>query len=125
MGIMKKLTKLMAAVLMAVMLTGILPVAAHAAGREAKVTSYMLNVRAGAAQEYTIIDVAYEGNTMDVLEELPNGWGVRFSAVPMYDADGRSCEFGIAPDVEVQLTDEDFLRGKDTIIEAARKLLSK
>lgn len=80
MGIMKKLTKLMAAVLMAVMLTGILPVAAHAAGREAKVTSYMLNVRAGAAQEYTIIDVAYEGNTMDVLEELPNGWvKVRFN----------------------------------------------
>ena len=80
MGIMKKYTRLMAAVLMAVMLAGILPVAAHAAGREAKVTSYMLNVRAGAAQEYTIIDVAYQGNTMDVLEELPNGWvKVRFN----------------------------------------------
>ena len=65
------------------------------------------------------------GSGMPFSSSLPNGWGVRFSAVPMYDADGRSCEFGIAPDMEVQLTDEDFLRGKDTIIEAARKLLSK
>ena len=57
--------------------------------------------------------------------ELPNGWGVRFSACPMYDRDKQSTEFGIAPDHYVNITREDFLRGKDTIIEYSRQLLNK
>ncbi len=56
---------------------------------------------------------------------LPNGWAVRFSACPMYDADGQSTEFGIAPDYCVALTEADFARGRDTIIEFARALLSR
>jgi hypothetical protein len=56
---------------------------------------------------------------------LPNGWMVRFSAVPMYDAQRQPTEFGIAPDYDVSLTYEDWLRGEDTIIEFARKLLSQ
>ncbi len=77
---MKKTTKLIAAVLMAVMLAGLLPTTALAAEREAVVNSYMLNVRGGAGQEYTIIDVAYEGNTLTVLNVQDNGWAqVRFN----------------------------------------------
>ena len=56
---------------------------------------------------------------------LPNGWAVRFSACPMYDADGQPTEFGIAPDYSVALTDADFARGRDTIIEFARALLGQ
>lgn len=55
---------------------------------------------------------------------LPCGWSVRFSAVPMYDAQGQSTEFGIEPDYNIQQTDEDFARGRDTIIEFARQLLN-
>ena len=55
---------------------------------------------------------------------LPCGWSVRFSAVPMYDAQGQSTEFGIEPDYNVQQTDEDFAKGRDTIIEFARQLLN-
>jgi len=55
--------------------------------------------------------------------ELPNGWGVRFSACPMYDRDKQSTEFGIEPDYNVAITDADALQSKDTIIEFARKLL--
>lgn len=55
--------------------------------------------------------------------ELPNGWSVRFSACPMYDRDRQSTENGIEPDVHVALTDADFRRGRDTIIEAARSHL--
>ena len=65
------------------------------------------------------------GAGMPFSSSLPNGWVVRFSAVPMYDAQRLSTEFGIAPDYQVSLTDEDFLRGRDTIIEYARKLLSQ
>lgn len=65
------------------------------------------------------------GAGMPFNSSLPNGWSVRFSAVPMYDAAGQSCEFGIDPDHHVGLTDDDFARGQDTIIEFARSLLSK
>ena len=41
----------------------------------------------------------------------------------MYDAQGESTEFGIEPDYNVQQTDEDFAKGKDTLIEFARQLL--
>ena len=65
------------------------------------------------------------GAGMPFSSSLPNGWLVRFSAVPMYDAQRRSTEFGIAPDYQVNLTKEDFWQGKDTIIEFARKLLAE
>jgi len=64
------------------------------------------------------------GAGMPFSSELPNGWAVRFSACPMYDAQGRSTEGGIDPDYPVSLTDADFLQGRDTIIEFARQLLS-
>jgi len=57
--------------------------------------------------------------------ELPNGWGVRFSACPMYDSNKQSTEFGIAPDYHVNLTQADFLMGRDTIIEYARTLINQ
>ena len=63
------------------------------------------------------------GAGMPFSSSLPCGWSVRFSAVPMYDAKGESAEFGIEPDYNVQQTDEDFAKGKDTLIEFARQLL--
>ena len=65
------------------------------------------------------------GAGMPFSSTLPNGWVVRFSAVPMYDARRQSTEFGIDPDYPVQLSQADFLQGKDTIIEFARKLLAE
>lgn len=56
--------------------------------------------------------------------ELPNGWGVRFSASPMLDAAMEHIEGGIEPDYAVDMADEDRLQGRDTIIEAARRLLA-
>ena len=64
------------------------------------------------------------GAGMPMSSELPNGWAVRFSACPMYDKDMRCTEFGIEPDYNVGLTDDDFRRGEDTIIEFARKVIN-
>ncbi len=66
-------------------------------------------------------DTTGGGSGMPYNAELPNGWTVRYSACPMYDADGGSTEFGIDPDIKVDITAEDLARGIDTIIEAARK----
>lgn len=63
------------------------------------------------------------GAGMPFSATLPNGWVVRFSAVPSYDAQRQSTEFGIDPHVFVSLTDTDFQQGIDPIIEKARKLL--
>ncbi len=64
------------------------------------------------------------GSGMPFTATLPNGWTVRFSASPSYDRDKNQTEFGIAPDYNVAITDADFLRGKDTIIEFARDIIN-
>lgn len=64
------------------------------------------------------------GAGMPLSSELPNGWAVRFSACPMYDRQKNCTEFGIDPDHSVGLTDGDFAKGMDTIIEYARKVLN-
>ncbi len=63
------------------------------------------------------------GSGLPFSSELPNGWSVRFSASPMFDAQMNQIEFGIQPDINVALTEEDRARGTDTLIEAARALL--
>ena len=59
------------------------------------------------------------GSGLPLNSELPNGWQVRFSACPMLDPDKNLTEFGIDPDIHVEITEEDLARGKDTIIESA------
>ena len=65
------------------------------------------------------------GSGLPFSSELPNGWSVRFSACPSFDVDMQHTEFGIDPDVRVDMLDEDRTRGVDTIIEAAREMLSR
>ena len=72
----------------------------------------------------TVGDKTGGGAGMPFSSELPNGWGVRFSACPMYDAKMRANEEGIEPDVKVNITTEDYQRGTDTIIETAIKTLN-
>jgi hypothetical protein len=62
------------------------------------------------------------GSGLPLSNTLPNGWNVRFSACPILDAQGNHTEFGIEPDVKVEITSEDWDKGVDTIIEEAIKL---
>lgn len=57
--------------------------------------------------------------------ELPNGWALRFSASPMSNRNGESTESGIAPDVKIDITTDDYARGVDTILEHAKALLAR
>ena len=77
-----------------------------------------------AMPQATIIgDKTGGGSGLPFSSELPNGWSVRFSASPMYAPDMSHQEFGIEPDIQVNMTSEDLYKGKDTIIETARKHL--
>ena len=76
------------------------------------------------AQNSTIIgDKTGGGSGLPFTSELPNGWSVRFSASPMFNADKEHIEFGIEPDLYVSMLQLDIERGRDTIIEKARALL--
>ena len=63
------------------------------------------------------------GSGMPLTSELPCGWTLRFSACPMYDRQMTLTEEGIAPDVKVDITSEDYRRDVDTIIETARRII--
>ena len=63
------------------------------------------------------------GSGMPMTNSLPNGWSVRYSACPMYDSKKQQTEFGIDPDYFVSLSDDDYVKGKDSLIEFARLLL--
>ena len=63
------------------------------------------------------------GSGLPFSSELPHGWSVRLSASPIYDSQMNHIEFGIEPDIKVDITSEDYQRGIDTIIETARETL--
>lgn len=63
------------------------------------------------------------GSGMPFSSELPNGWSIRFSASPIIDAEQQQLEFGIDPDVKIDMSEEDMLKGIDTIIEKAREII--
>lgn len=64
------------------------------------------------------------GSGLPFSSELPNGWAVRFSASPHLNTNKEHIEFGIDPDVKVDMIKEEQDQGIDTIIEEARKLLN-
>ncbi len=65
------------------------------------------------------------GSGLPFSSELPNGWGVRFSASPHYDAEMNFIEYGIEPTIKVDMKYDDMIKGYDTIIEVARSFLQK
>lgn len=68
-------------------------------------------------------DTTGGGSGMPFNSELPNGWQVRYSAVVYYDSEMKHTEFGVAPDIVVEMSGADIAAEKDTYIEKARELL--
>lgn len=64
------------------------------------------------------------GSGMPFTSELPNGWTVRFSASPHLSVEMEQIEWGIDPDIKMDMDKADEAEGIDTIIEKARAFLS-
>ena len=76
------------------------------------------------APNVTIVgDKTGGGSGLPFSSELPNGWSVRFSACPMFNAEKEHIEFGVDPDVEVMMLSSDSEKKIDTIIERARAII--
>lgn len=61
------------------------------------------------------------GSGMPYSSELPNGWGIRFSACSILDANGQTTEFGVEPTegFAVDMSKDDMDNGHDTILDRA------
>lgn len=66
-------------------------------------------------------DTTGGGSGMPYSSELPNGWGIRFSACSILDANGNTTEFGVdpTPGFEVDMTPEEIAQGRDAILDRA------
>lgn len=71
-------------------------------------------------------DTTGGGCGMPFTSELPNGWAIRFSAAPIYDANRQLTEFGIDPTegYKVDMDAADSAQGIDTILETAFQALT-
>lgn len=72
----------------------------------------------------TMGDKTGGGSGMPFTSELPNGWTVRFSASPHLSIDMEQIEWGIDPDIKVDMLPADEANNIDTIIEKARAFLN-
>ena len=78
-----------------------------------------------ALPQVTIVgDTTGGGSGLPFTSELPNGWRIRFSSCPITDVNGQPTEFGVAPDVKVDMTDTDAAHGHDTILDTAFAILA-
>lgn len=89
--------------------------------RSYSATNDFVNAMRYAPYSVIVGDRTGGGSGLPFSSELPNGWGIRFSASPMTDADMNQIEFGIDPDIKVDMSDIDMDSGKDSIIERARQ----
>jgi len=78
-----------------------------------------------APNAIVIGDKSGGGGGLPLSSEIPNGWMVRFSACPMYDANMQHTEWGIDPDIKVDISATDKANGIDSIIEKAIEELKK
>ena len=70
-------------------------------------------------------DTTGGGSGFPLSSELPNGWSVRFSSSPIYNANKKQIEFGIGPYPENKAYVGDYPLTQDGIIERAIEILNK
>lgn len=70
--------------------------------------------------QVTIIgDKTGGGSGLPFTYNLPNGWNIRLSASPILDAEGNDTEWGIEPDIKVDMASDAQQTGHDTILDCA------
>jgi C-terminal processing protease CtpA/Prc len=77
-----------------------------------------------SAPQVTVMgDKSGGGSGLPFSSELPNGWSIRFSASPMFNAEKEHIEFGVEPDIFVEMQKSDKEKNIDTMIELARETI--
>ncbi|MBR5436546.1 MAG: S41 family peptidase [Muribaculaceae bacterium] len=89
-------------------------------------TNTFVSVMKSFPQVTIMGDCTGGGSGMPYSSELPNGWGVRFSACPMLDAKGVCTENGIMPSegFKIDISEADRAAHRDTILDTAINFLT-
>ena len=86
----------------------------------------MKSLKSGATDNIRIMgDHTGGGGGLPINRELPNGWTYRFSSTVTTTVAGENIELGIAPDIRVDMTEEDKAEGRDTILETALETINE
>ncbi len=85
-------------------------------------TNNFVSIMKGLDQVTIVGDTTGGGCGLPFTSELPNGWRVRFSSCPIMDPEGRLTEFGVAPDVRIDMDLDD--RTHDAILDKAIAILT-
>lgn len=64
-------------------------------------------------------DTTGGGSGTPMSSQIPCGWSLRFSASPIYDAKMQLTENGIEPDYHFDTTTDDYVNGRDRILDVA------
>ena len=97
------------------------PVVVLASRGSFSATNNFVSIMRSLDQVTVVGDTTGGGCGLPFTSELPNGWRVRFSSCPIMDAQGRLTEFGVAPDVRVDMDEHD--RTRDAILDTAIAIL--
>ena len=98
------------------------PVVVLASRGSFSATNNFVSIMKSLDQVTVVGDTTGGGCGLPFTSELPNGWRVRFSSCPIMDAQGRLTEFGVAPDVRVDMDEDD--RTHDAILDRAIDILT-
>ena len=85
-------------------------------------TNNFVSIMKSLDQVTIVGDTTGGGCGLPFTSELPNGWRVRFSSCPIMDAQGQLTEFGVAPDLRIDMNEDD--RTSDAILDTAIDILS-
>lgn len=98
------------------------PVVVLASRGSFSATNNFVSIMKGLDQVTIVGDTTGGGCGLPFTSELPNGWRVRFSSCPIMDAQGQLTEFGVAPDVRIDMDPDD--RAHDAILDRAIAILT-
>lgn len=83
-------------------------------------TNYLASIMKNIPDNVTVIGgKTGGGGGLPSYKDLPNGWILRLSTTQLLDSNQQQIEAGIEPDINVELTEADIEKGKDTILEYA------
>lgn len=82
-------------------------------------TNFFVNAMKQIPNVTIIGDKTGGGGGLPINDELPIGWRYRFSTTQSFDPTGYNIEFGIDPDIDVDMDPDDEKNGVDTILETA------
>lgn len=87
-------------------------------------TNFFVQIMKNFPNVLVIGDNTGGGGGLPINRELPNGWRYRFSSTVTITESGENIEDGVAPDLRVDMSEQDMQEGRDTILERAFEIIN-